>query len=181
MLDKKRTLLLIVIAAVVSALATGTYLVHAQGLLTPPGTPAPTMKRMDEIYAAASGNLSDRESGGGYYGSTDATANATLVLMTVPAGKRFVILKIITDKYFVGSYNGDDTIKVGEKILFKGSFFNGSSTNTSCPPSQSVYACDFPDKCVVANPGETIRLTNGPAFAPYNGCSAVVIGYFCSI
>lgn len=129
------------------AIGVGYAIVHAQGNLTPAGSPAPSMKTLDQIYSAITGDVSSREPAY-FYG--DTTTSSSLTLATVPAGKRLVILKMELSNTF--AMDNSNKVKIGTKSLIE----KGASSNL-----QVGDLVEFPDRCVQVLPGESLKLIKG--------------------
>ena len=84
-------------------------------------------------------------------------------LYTVESGKRFVILKLF------GSGPGLWSLKVNDQIIING--LDGFAVD-------EVFAWDFPDRCVVAEAGETIKLVNDHGF---QRVQVNIAGYFYEV
>jgi hypothetical protein len=143
----------------------------------PPGPPAPTMTSLEGIYAAvstASSGIAERE---GFCQYFEVPKNSTVEILTVPAGKRFVLLKL----HFTGPYLSHYTtwhLTVDDSLFIAGIINEVvRTTETSYSPVH-----DFPDRCVVVNAGQTLRAVNewdaGGPDIPYK---VHVIGYFCDV
>jgi len=148
--------LIICIIAIVLCGLLGFSLLAIAGDLDPPGPPAPTMKTLDDIYKTASSGIAERE---GYIQSFEFQgASSAETLLTVPTGKRFVLLKAAwTDKY--------DDLTVDDNLFVDLFVF---STNL----------VDFPDRCVVLNANETLKLVKSGDAGTHRVC---ITGYFYDI
>lgn len=93
---------------------------HAAGPLDPPAAPAPTMRSLDEIYAAAAGgsvNPAAIRSGTYWWDyrlGRGVTSTGPFPLLTVTPGKTFVL----TDIYVSVGYNMDLIIYDGADVRF---------------------------------------------------------------
>jgi hypothetical protein len=129
----------------------------------PPGPPAPTMTSLDAIQSAvedASCGVSEREG----YCQFLSVEYGTHTLFTVPTGKRFVLLKL-----FVPRTNAW-YLRVDGEALIHYAIAQTSSTAAS-------YMWDFPDRCVVVDPGQVLEFENGIG----TPLAAHIIGYFYDV
>jgi hypothetical protein len=151
----------------------GVLTLATAGNLEPDVPPAPTMKTLNEIYdavIAGSSGISERE---GYL--KHVGVGSTYTLFTVPAGKQFVLLSL-TFRYD-SSEKKDARLIVNDTINDK--FLTGYPYLRSCTDSGGMtqsYA-DFPDRCVVVNAGETLKVVNGESSA----LKATIVGYFHNV
>jgi hypothetical protein len=160
MLGLKKRFLGGVCLGLLSGLSLGGAWVFAQGSLTPPGAPQPTMKTLDQIYDAATSHVSERE---GYWQSFQISAQSTHTAFTVPAGKQFVLLqlRVYSDtgwRLIVGN-----TTRLTGKIL---------DTGTGWAENGFV---EFPDRCVVVDAGETLKIED--TFVP-DDLYITLVGYY---
>jgi hypothetical protein len=139
------------------------------GNLEPNALPAPTMKTLNEIYDAVIG-VSQRE---GYIGHFALPAKSNVVCFIVQAGKQFVLLNL-TFRY------DDSEFRRKAYLTVNGNFLTGypylrSYTDPTKNMIQS-YA-DFPDRCVVVNAGETLKVVNDESSA----LKVMIVGYFHNV
>ena len=146
---------IVVVVLVMAGLLGYTLLVQA-GNLEPSTPPAPTMKTLQEVYDAASGGINERE---GFCQYFETPADSNQVLLTVPAGKRFVLLKLYTSN--ISSWPSGWTLTVNDNLFIDGDniikfvYQTGSANAT-------IYRFmhDFPDRCVVVNANQVLKVVN---------------------
>ena len=155
---KKKTYFLL-LAAVVMFLVP---VVAIAGDLEPSTSPGATMKTLQEVYDAASDGLNERE---GFFKQLSITEPEEVEVITVPNGKRLVILQILTrDPY----RSWDLKITSGgsvEQFLNQNIFGNYNGNYT--------FNVTFPDRCVTIEQNQTL------SFRPKSTSSAyiTIIGY----
>ncbi|MFA5252004.1 MAG: hypothetical protein WC454_05400 [Phycisphaerae bacterium] len=164
-MEEKRTKVVVCVLAL--AVLSGILTLATAGNLEPDAPPAPTMKTLNEIYDAVAG-VSQRE---GRLQQVNVDASSTYTLFTVPAGKQFVLLNL-TFRY--------DSSKRRAYLTVNDNFLTGypyvrSYTDTS--NFTQSYA-DFPDRCVVVNAGETLKVVNEE---PSAALKAMIVGYFYDV
>lgn len=135
------------------------------GNLEPSASPAPTMRTLDEIYDAVT-DVSQRE---GYTQVFDIAASSTVTCFTVPAGKRFVLLKVTVQP---PSYRDID-------LTVNDSLFVTAETMPylGCDHYVGAFVGDFPDRCAVVDAGATLKIVNSETLAQ----KLTVVGYFFDI
>jgi hypothetical protein len=137
-------------------------LLATAGNLDPNGPPAPTMRTLDEIYEAVLTNSSGVSQREAYFQSVDIPGNSTHTFFTVPAGKRFVLLKVCMMTYL--------------ELLVNDSKFIGSDYFGRDSENGDTFE-DFPDRCVIVNAGQTLKARNyGVALH-----RMTIIGYFYDV
>ena len=171
MAKKKVSTNLVIVLLVLVGLLGYTLLVQA-GSLEPTAAPAPTMKTLQEVYDAASAGINERE---GFCQYFETPADSNQVMLTVPTGKRFVILKLHTTGYSLHSPTkwrvtvNNETL-INGKIVYGGHHGGGVTQNNTH---------DFPDRCVTVNEGDTLKFVNDEEV----GCTiyTTIIGYYYDI
>jgi hypothetical protein len=134
------------------------------------GPPAPTMTSLDKIYDAVntgSCGVAERE---GFCGHWHVGTGATQNVMTVPAGKNFVLLKLTasTSEWNIIKTQWDLTLNDQPWISGQFSYFS---------TSEGRHTWDFPDRCVVAHEGDVVKFVNTTGYMMY----PTVIGYFYDV
>lgn len=145
------------------------------GSLEPNAPPEPTMKTLQEIYDAVvsqGSGVSQRE---GDCRSIAVSGNSTETLFTVEAGKRFVLLKLYAHHTDSLVYSRDWRLTVNDIELIHGRIVRGGGELVLGSGWEYIYKLeqDFPDRCVVVNAGETLKVVNLHAGTLY----MTLIGY----
>ena len=142
------------------------------GNLEPNAPPGPSMKTLQEIYDACSGGINERE-GRTYYIQT--SPNSSEDVLTVPGGKRFVLLKLHQWTHSVDTPLPYWRLEVNNKLLLQGNI-NYDGKIGSDIINKATH--DFPDRCVVVDAGETLTFLNQHLSYTMN---TTIIGYFYSV
>ena len=158
------------IIAFVTVLAIAVYALA--GNPYPDAPPGSTMKTLEQVYAAASGGILERQ---GYSKFYEGWVDVTVDILTVPAGKCFVLLKFQGENYTTAdstkwnllAREPDSSFSV---ILNGAAIRHGHVSGTY----QNSFWWDFPDRCIVLQANQTLQMQ------PYGGhaCRGHVVGYF---
>jgi hypothetical protein len=160
----------IMFLSVVAVVVLSALFVNA-GKLEPNQPPGPTMKTLQEVYDAASSGINERE---GHIQHIGTEANTSEDILTVQAGKRFVLLRL--NLWFAGSSHAmpnwylavNGTPWLRGYITYAG--YNGGIVDTAIH--------DFPDRCLVVNAGETLTIVNTQGI---HRMDTQIIGYFYNV
>lgn len=142
------------------------------GNLEPNASPGPTMKTLNEIYdavIAGSSGVSERQ---GYWQDVNVGALSSYNFFTVPTGKQFVLLKV--------TMRGNATQPNSFNAYLTDGNFSMSSRGMRYYADKDYFGfCyeDFPDRCVVVNAGNTLRIINKDSFLE----KVKIVGYFYDV
>ena len=143
------------------------YALFAQaGNLEPSAAPAPTMKTLQEVYDAASGGINERE---GFI--VQLTESSEPNVLTVPAGKEFVIMQILT--------RGPDrtwNLKIDDNLFLNQDIFGlKQKVSTYSSYFEGTYNITFPDRCVTVEQSQTL------SFETTSSPSITILGYYYDV
>ena len=162
---KNRTKVLVCVLALVALVLFS--LSGYAGKLEPNSPPGPTMKTLQEIYDAASGGIVERE---GYTNHVLVNPSSTEDLVPVPAEKRFVLLKLFVF-YTTGGVSHQWNLVTGSgRTILSGHI---ASTGTG----GGTFMCDFPDRCIIVGPEDTMQFQNNDI----SHFEVNVIGYYYNV
>ena len=174
---KTRINLVTSVSVLVASLAV-TYYALA-GSIQPTDPPGSTMHSLEDIYNAigtASAGVLERE---GYCQHHTVAGNSIETILTVPAGKRFVLLKFncVTPSN-AGSISwaliaSDPSL--GDTVLLDG--YARWDMYQASPGVSYRYWYDFPDRCVVVTEGQSLQIIDTES----HGMHAHIIGYFYDV
>ena len=129
-----------------------------------------TLKEVYDAVEAGSAGVLERE---GYCEYYSVSSNTDVSILTVPTGQSFVILKVCVTgaaEHWSLRLQRDPT----DKILVLGGAVRVDAINSG----NNSIMLDFPDRCVVVESGETIKLYNTNNTASLR-CQ--MIGYFYDV
>lgn len=157
----------IIVCVLIIACISGLWTLVTAGDLEPSASPAPTMKTLDEIYDAAA-SVSQRE---GYIGHFNVSGGSNAVCLTVPAGKQFVLLKII--------FRYDSTAKRQAYLTVDDDFLTGYPYLRSYMDNYNYIQsfADFPDRCVTVDAEGVLKVVNDES----GTLNAMVVGYYYDV
>ena len=151
------------------------YVLLAQaGNLQPSAAPTPTMKTLQEIYDAASGGINERE---GFCQYFETPGDSNEVILTVPEGQRFVLLKL----YCLCDIGEDWSLTVDGSLLINGkSIIEVGYQTHNVDGIIYKFMHDFPDRCVVVNAGQTLEVVNSHPNPSFKS-KTTIIGYYYDV
>jgi hypothetical protein len=145
----------------------------------PDAPPGDTMKTLQEVYDAVGAEgcgVSQRE---GYCKALTLGASSNHTFFTVESGKRFVLLKVHASfETTVIGRNWQLTVNDIELINGEINRSGGELVSGSGWEYFYKYEHDFPDRCVVLDAGETLKVLNNVVNDPLN---FTLIGYFYDV
>jgi hypothetical protein len=161
----KRTKIAVGVLALAGLL--GLLTLSTAGNLEPNAPPAPTMKTLNEIYDAVTG-VSQRE---GRLQQVNVDPCSTYTFFTVSAGKQFILLNL--------TFRYDDTSRRKAYLTVNDNFLTGYPYLRSyTDPANMIQSyADFPDRCVVVNSGETLKVVNDEPSV----LKVMIVGYFYDV
>jgi hypothetical protein len=128
-------------------------------LAATPNTPSDSLLLALQDIQEAIASLS--ESKEGYWEYFEIPADSNQVLVTVPAGKQFVLRELYCPRTWLGwQLNVDDEV-----------YFKSIQTQAG---KQVLYIHNFPDECVAFGPGTTLTFVNNNT----DVLDMTVVGYF---
>ena len=174
-MKKKNVNTNLVLALIVLAGLLGYVLMAKAGNLEPSAAPAPTMKTLQEVYDAASSGINERE---GFCQYFETPADSNQVVLTVPAEKRFVLLKL--HQVTLGlSMSGQWRLTVNDNLWIDGKITH-SKTETGNRTDISTHT--FPDRCVMIDAGDTLKIENTITnIITSNTLCTTIIGYLYDV
>ena len=180
-MEKRNVTTNLVAALLVVIAVLGYGLIGKAGNLEPSAAPDSTMKTMQEIYDAVEATQSAVVEEGssvlqreGFCKTLNVTSGTTPVL-TVPAGKRFVLLKLYA-YYDVISLSWSLMVN-DSTTLFDGNIVRAGSEMVMTWEYIQQFIHDFPDRCVVVDGNDTLNVFN------FGGSTLhiTIIGYYYDV
>ncbi len=143
----------------------GYALLAQAGNLEPSAAPAPTMKTLQEVYDVASSGINERE------GFVKQLTSSDPNVLTVSAGKEFVILQTLTrDPSRTWNLKIDDIQFLNENI-----FGHKQISSSSGAAYAGTFNITFPDRCVTVEQGQVL------SFEAISAPSITIIGYYYDV
>lgn len=137
-------------------------------MLTPARAEAPTNSILEALQGIQEAIVSLSAPREGYWEYFETPADSNQVLVTVPAGKQFVLREL----YCPRSIWPDWQLNVDDEVYFTSEqLFVSVQTGVS---STFNYVHNFPDECVAFGPGITLTFINDSASV----LDMTVVGYF---
>ena len=154
---QKSTKVVVSLLALVGLVAFSLFAVG--GSLEPNSPPGPTMKTLDELYdtiVSASPSVSQKE---GYTKYFLCPADANTTILTVPAGKRFVLRKLWVRRD-LGSWEENWAVNGGPNLYIQGSITYTKYTDGQDGRFDYALMYEFPEGCAVVEGPNDLTFTN---------------------
>jgi hypothetical protein len=141
------------------------------GDVEPTAPPGPTMRTLDDIYNAVTASGPQREPFFQEINIASWGYSAKKGIVTMPAGKKLVILKMCVTHYDwrIATCTGTCNLEYQFTTVLNGSTFDGFSDSVQ-------YIHDFPDGCVTVQGGQPLWLVNLLNGMPLK---MLLFGYVC--